>query len=86
MYKLLLIAMLTYAAAQTGLNIQEVLECKSRSCLINVDSKIKKVLKRTEELWILAVAESYSLKETSLSQNYPWYEVIILFFFKLFTF
>lgn len=45
MYKLLLIAMLTYAAAQTGLNIQEVLECKNKSCLKQVDSKIKKVLR-----------------------------------------
>tara|TARA_B100001248_G_scaffold227480_1_gene185921 strand:+ start:732 stop:920 length:189 start_codon:yes stop_codon:yes gene_type:complete len=44
MYKLLLIAMLIYAAAQTGLNINEVLECKSRSCLKQVDSKIEKVI------------------------------------------
>jgi len=36
--------MLIYAAAQTGLNINEVLECKSRSCLKQVDSKIEKVI------------------------------------------
>ena len=37
--------MLIYAAAQTGLSINEVLECKNKSCLKQVDSKIEKVLK-----------------------------------------
>ena len=45
MNKLLLIAILAYAAAQTGLNIKETLECKNKICLKQVDTKIEKVLK-----------------------------------------